>query len=227
MGADKLIGFWSELKRDETHSQRRIIHPQDTKYLDQKPKDFETELVPIPWSGSLRTAKVFVLLLNPGLSPGDIPYEEEHPEFVNELWQNLQGSSPYIYLRKLFRNHPGGGWARSHFGDDITEEDGSKFCVLQLVPYHSPSGNVATKAAKKLPSSQAMKSFVDTLVRDCRPLIVVRGARAFGLHDRADTDTLIVLKGGEPRFANLRKNSKAGRFLRKALTCSPSLPPAP
>lgn len=91
MTPDDLIGYWSE-RRGQT------VHPDDRAMVLSNGW-FGSHLQPLPWNGPLRTARSYVLLINPGLSPDDHGYELR-PEFGEALQLNLTGDSQYLYLQK-------------------------------------------------------------------------------------------------------------------------------
>lgn len=212
--ADDLIAYWSLLGTAS-------VHPDDRAHIDGG--QFATTLAPVPWAGPLKTAKAYLLFLNPGLSTADESYETDNAAFSRTLDANLrQGTQPYFYLREDFSDHSGHAWARATFGPDIGENRADRFCVVQLVPYHSKEGAIARRIAPRLPSSNAVRRFVgDWLVPRARAgeigLIVARSARLWKIDAAAETDTLIVYRGWECRRALQTANTRGGRLLRKMI----------
>ncbi|MGE5540201.1 MAG: hypothetical protein ACM30I_16415 [Gemmatimonas sp.] len=213
--ADELISYWAALGD-------RKVHPHDRDVVGEG--HFATELVPVPWVGPIRTARVYLLFLNPGLSPHDHGYERDNAEFVAALRSNLTGGVPYVYLQNRFCDHPGYAWASCTFGDDIREEHTGDMCVIQLVPYHSKEGAVARRAARRLPSSRIAGAFVrDTLIPRAAHgeigLIVARSARLWGFGDAAhdDSGNIVVYRGAECRRAFQTEKTRGGRLLRRML----------
>jgi len=214
MTADELIAYWSCMKGGN-------IHPDDVPYIDRM--KFETHLHPVPWVGPLKTAKVYLLFLNPWLSQDDVDYEKSNPEFITILRNNIQdGLQPYFYLLERFNDHPGYRWARRIFGSDIGESQTDRFCIIQLVPYHSREGAAARALARKLPSTIAAREFVQKTpiprVLDRQiGLVVARSTKLWlGEHD-AEGESLIIYKGGECRAAFQTKGTRGGRLLRDLL----------
>lgn len=207
---DELVGFWSRL--EDAH-----VHPDDLGHVGDD--DFALDLHPVPWAGSLRDAKVHILFLNPGLSPNDA-VEEARPAFKAALRVNLRGDRPYPYLLTEHATHPGFRWARQTFGPDIVEADAPDICMLQLVPYHSKEGAVATRAARGLPSSSMIRRFVrDGILPRVRAgdgaLIVARSAKLWGV--TAEEPRVVVYTGAEPRRAFQTAGSRGGKLLREML----------
>ncbi len=59
----------------------------------------------------MRTASVYVLLLNPGLNPGDYFAESQQPEFRAALANQLRtADEPFLFLQDRFVWHPGFAW---------------------------------------------------------------------------------------------------------------------
>lgn len=207
---DDLVGFWSRLGDAS-------VHPDDVQHVSAD--SFALDLHPVPWAGALRHAKVYILFLNPGLSEDD-RIEEARPAFGAALRANLSGDRPYLYLKKEHSTHPGFRWARQTFGPDIVETDAPDICVIQLVPYHSKEGAVATKVANDLPSSRMVQRFVqDALLRRVRSgdaaLIVARSAKLWGV--TAEEPGVVVYGGAEPRRAFQTSGSRGGKLLREML----------
>ncbi|WP_082478987.1 ADP-ribosylglycohydrolase family protein [Methylobacterium sp. Leaf102] len=209
---NELVGFWSRL--GDAH-----VHPDDLGHVGDGDGDFALDLHPVPWAGSLRDAKVHILFLNPGLSPDDA-VEEARPAFKAALRANLRGDRPYPYLLTEHATHPGFRWARRTFGPDIVEADAPDICVLQLVPYHSKEGAVATRAARGLPSSGMIRRFVrDGILPRVRAgagaLIVARSAKLWGV--TTEEPRVVVYAGAEPRRAFQTAGSRGGKLLREML----------
>lgn len=210
---DDLIAFWSRL--GDAH-----VHPDDAQWVTAA--GFAVDLHPVPWAGSLGGAKTYFLFLNPGLSADD-QVEEARPAFKAALRTNLAGDRPYLYLQEKHATHPGHRWARQTFGPDITEAAAAHICMLQLVPYHSEKGAVASKVAPTLPSSLAIRRFVHEAVlprvrAGKAGLVVARSARLWGVTE--EEPSVVVYGGAEPRRAFQTRGSRGGKLLRHMLQTS-------
>ncbi len=208
--ADDLVSFW-------TQAEGACVHPSDVQQIGAP--NFAIDLLPVPWAGPLRSAKVYLLFLNPGLSDDDRA-EEAKPAFKAALQANLLGDAPYPYLLSEHSSHPGYRWARKTFGSDITEAAADQICMLQLVPYHSKAGAVASRVAPRLPSSQAIRRFVrEGLLPRVRAgragLIVARSSKAWEV--QFEENNVIVYRGAESRRAFQTKASRGGALLRRFL----------
>lgn len=212
MTADDLIAYWSQLGSG-------TVHPDDGPYIGSQ--NFATTLCPIPWAGPIKGAKVYLLFLNPGLSPEDLAWESDNADFSSVLRANIrEGSQPYFYLLDRFYAHPGHRWARATFGSDIQERHAERFCVVQLVPYHSDDGGYARSIATGLPSSKAARQFVrDTLVPKARAgqigLVVARSSKLWQIE--GEDDCLVIYRGGECRRAFQTSGTRGGILLRKMI----------
>lgn len=210
MTADELVAYWARLGQD-------TIHPDDRAQMRDQP--FATRLHPVPWAGPLRSAKAYLLYLNPGLASDDEDYERRRPDFVDALRDNLKGDGRYPYLLARFRDHSGYGWARTVFGSDLGEPECDQICVLQLVPYHSESGNVARRVARSLPSSKAVRSFVlETVLPKAEAgsaaVVVARSAALWGV--QTETYGVVVYRHWECRRAFMTLKSRGGQLLIRA-----------
>lgn len=135
-------------------------------------------LVPQPFMGNLKAAKVVIVLLNPGLGPAEFHAEFEHPAFREVLLQNLQGELarsefPFLFLDPTWAWTGGYSWWYSRLRRIIADFEKSlgsrraaqsfvaqNVASLELVPYHSqkeprrhqqlPSVALATRAAAAL-----------------------------------------------------------------------------
>lgn len=121
---------------------------------------FETRLIPLPWNGPIVTSRIFVAMLNPSLDPDDIGYESRNDLFCDHLRQNVKGRSAYAYLEEQFQDRPGAAWARKIFGSDHATISAADVCMIQLVPYHCADGKIAQRIAGHLPTTAAMKAWV-------------------------------------------------------------------
>jgi len=215
LDARSLFEFWSRLGEG-------FVHPDDREHL--RPGDFATELHPVPWAGPIETADVYLLYLNPGYSPHDLPYEQTRQDFVALLRDNLAGGAPYFYLLDRFADHPGHAWASRALGKDITQDDLRRICVLQIVPYHSKGGAVARRAARRrLPSSEAIRAFVQQAVlpaarRGEVGLIVARSALLWGVSAADESPNVVVYRRAECRGAFVTPKTRGGALLRRWLS---------
>jgi hypothetical protein len=190
-------------------------------------------LLPRPYSGRLATAKIFLLMLNPGLQPLDYYAEEKRfvrRSIVRDIHQKLRGKYPFPslnpkmswlggarYWRPRLRDHIVSLMRGKSSYQDASSELSKLICVLQLVPYHSPSFGTPNRIVKKLKSTELMKQFVHHVVlpeakRGKALVIVTRKAKNWGIRSAKN---VIVYKGSESRAGYLSKRSRGGKAIQK------------
>ena len=115
-------------------------------------------LLPIPYIGNLEKASVLILMLNPGLSPGDYFAEYKVEEFRKAHMRNLRQENindefPFFFLDPHFAWHPGFEYWQSKFGNiaqafadkkkipygEALRHLAQSLACLKLIPYHSKS----------------------------------------------------------------------------------------
>lgn len=212
MTADDLVTFWKRLGQE-------TIHPEDKIFLPEG--YFQTQLHPVPWVGSIKHAKVFLCYLNPGYDALDDSYEQNRPDFVSVLRDNLLGEGPYFYLRNEFHDHPGNAWARKALGKDILQSELEHICVLDLVPYHSAKGNKCKPLAAKLPSSRLMVRFVREAVFPRAvagevALIVVRQEHSWAL-PYSESPHVVIYRRNECFGGYVTPVTRGGKLMRATL----------
>jgi hypothetical protein len=160
---------------------------------------FELTLLPHPYNGDLRRAKVFILMLNPGLSLTDYHIASEK-KFIQESLNviNQEGFNPnfpFSCLNPEFYYWSGFQYWHAKLRPLILEikkmrnslsyKDALSFisqntAVVQYVAYHSRGfGSKQSKLGSQLKSTEMMQDFVHTLVeRANRHEIVLLVGRA-------------------------------------------------
>lgn len=194
-------------------------------------------LLPIPYIGNLQKATVFILMLNPGLSPGDYFAEHTSDQFRKAHVRNLRQKSgndefPFFALNPSFAWHPGFEYWKSKF-DNIAQVLAKKEKVayrealkrlaqnvvcLELMPYHSKSFG-AGSLLKRLPSARVMLDYVnDILIPKVQSndvtIVVTRSVRNWDLQKHKN---IVVYEGGETRSAHLTLKSRGGKAIAKHL----------
>ncbi len=194
-------------------------------------------LLPIPYVGNLQKASIFILMLNPGLSPGD--YFAEHTceqfreaQLRNLLQKNGNDDFPFFGLDPRFAWHPGFEYWQGKFDNiaqALVEEKNFTYvealkCLaqniacLELMPYHSKSFG-AGSLLKRLPSTKFMYDYVhDILVpkakRNQTTIIATRSVRNWNLPKHKN---IIVYESGEARSAHLTLKSRGGKAIARHL----------
>jgi len=190
-------------------------------------------LIPQPFIGDLRNASVYILLLNPGLSPTDY-YGETVPSFQSALFANLKqefGPSryPFIFLDPQFAWHGGFTWWHSKLAAVIaslaTAWDvsfaaarrclGTTLASIELVPYHSASFKDGGGWLRNLQSVALAQSFVKDVVlpraqRGNAVVIVTRQVQVWGITPQKG---VVLYNQGQARAAHLTPNSPGGEAI--------------
>lgn len=197
---------------------------------------FHFGLLPIPFSGNLENASVYILLLNPGFSPVDYYSESNIKEFrdsrLSTLHQRNQNSDyPFHALNPKFSWHSGANYWNKRFHDlilriadfkEVGYQDAAKYlsnniASLELVPYHSGKfPKISRKMINQFKSVQLIKDYVhDVLVPkahsgDCL-IIVTRGNKYWNLKKKKGN--IVIYADSECRRANLNLQSRGGKAI--------------
>ncbi len=124
--------------------------------VDTTARDTElhTALIPMPYVGNLRTADIYVLMLNPGLSPLDYFAETRVQQYREALVGNLkQRTNRFLFLEHDYAWTGGYQYWHGVFRPLITKiaelpgeeyesvraQLSARLALLQYVPYHSKS----------------------------------------------------------------------------------------
>ena len=198
-------------------------------------------LIPVPFMGDMLNASIYVLMLNPGLGPGDY-FEYKVPSLRRALIANLRQKRkvmPFVWLDPRFAWHGGFGYwdrklkrvmetlaaskgmslanARSTLGSDLA--------VVQLVPYHSVGSN--QRALRQLPSVGLAKDFVRrTVAKRIKTqeaiVVVMRQVKNWNqcLPDDLGEEHGIIRGTGSARAASLSPDSSGGRAILRKLGVS-------
>lgn len=247
----ELVNFWKKLDFSSTP----YIHPEDVcitskhyhsfigleNYLSKdywsNTGTFHPDLLPVPYLGNLQSAKIFILLLNPGFSISDYFAEQTSKDFVAELTrtlfqENMNPNFPFLFLNPAFMWHAGGQYWLNKLKIYIQEAKGSmnishlealayvsqNVAILELVPYHS--NNFKHKSLiNKLESSRQMKIFIDRflmpkVISNKACVICTRQVKEWGLPNH---NNIITYQNAEARAAHLSKKSSAFSTISKFL----------
>lgn len=194
---------------------------------------FHLGLIPQPYIGSLESATIFLLMLNPSLRASDYFAENSVPEYREALVKNLRQESvshPFIFLAPDFAWSPGADYWRRKFHwlakklalqrhqsyHEALGELSSCICCIQLVPYHSASFDPSSLVWHHLASSQGAVSFVQNhLVPRARLgeilVVALRRAEEWGFQE--SQPGVIIYKGGERVGAHLTAKTRGGKAI--------------
>ena len=208
-------------------------------FNDRKSRILHTGLIPIPYLGDLINAKIFILMLNPGIGDHDYFAEYHYPPYRMELMQNLRQhlnkDYPMLFLNPAYSWHGGGQYWISRlrpFIELIVKKEKCTFreamrvlsrsvCCLELLPYHSASYSIPGTVLKNLRSVALIRNFVrNDLVRRASEgracIIAARGNSLWGVP--ASSRNVATLSSSEARRANLSISSPAGKLIRRFLS---------
>lgn len=195
-------------------------------------------LLPIPFVGDLLQATIYILLLNPGLSPDDYYGESHSPEYRKALVCNLRQESggtayPFFFLDPRFSWHAGFAYWHRRVGGIASElarqrsvshqaalsELARSICALELLPYHSASFGTPAALLNQLASVRLVQQFVHEMLvprtRTAQALVVVsRSAKQWRL---SKSENIVVYQGGETRGAYLGMNTRGGNTIARHL----------
>jgi len=184
-------------------------------------------LCPQPWIGNPATARVIVLMLNPGLGPMDYYAEissAKNEEYLAALHRNLLGHPseyPFFFLDPQFIWHPGATYWHRRFDWMIGElakhgmsvAASTKFiarevCCMQLVPYHSANFRLGDAFVNSLKSTKLAKASARELAKEESRKIVVM--RAQDLWSIPESDNVALAEDAHRRSAFLTRGSSHG-----------------
>ena len=193
------------------------------------------DLLPIPFIGNMKTASIFLLMLNPGFGPHDYFGEYRVPDYRSALLDNLKQArgNSFLSLDPQFSWHRGFDYWHAKLKDvisDFAHQKGlpygrarkffqSRIAALELVPYHSVKFSVPTGVSNSLRSVRLARAFVqeELLPRakngDCL-LVVTRAAKHWQLSAHRN---VIIYGATEARSAHLSPNSRGGLAILKFL----------
>jgi hypothetical protein len=200
-------------------------------------RELHLGLMPMPFFGDLKKARIFLLLSNPGLQPVDYFAESHRPEWRQRLLENLRQengahSYPFAFLDPQFSWHAGFTWWESKLHElaaAIQHRDGGLYqdalrvlstevAALELVPYHSTTFGYVTSIHGRLASTVAVKRYVHDVILPRAVvgeavLVVTRGNRFWGVPDVGNQRRVVIYQGGETRGASLSLESRGGRAM--------------
>ena len=147
---------------------------------DAKLVDFwnlHLELVPKPYFGNIKKAKVVMLLLNPGFDEQESGVELNSSRLKTAQLSNLDPEKSRIfYLEDEFDWTAGGKWLREKLKpliDTVGEESLiEKLMIIQYFPYNSQSYTV--KAKNVLPSQNYNFDLVRQAIDKDLPILLMR-----------------------------------------------------
>lgn len=189
-------------------------------------------LLPQPFFGDVRNAAIYILLLNPGLSPTDYYGEYEVPGFRETLLANLKqqhqkGMIPFLFLDPQFSWHAGFHWWHGKLVKVIEclasgwkvsfaaaqRRLGATLASIELLPYHSlafeDGGNWLRNLSSVVLARDFVKEFVHPRVKSGEAIVIA--TRKVAYWDLPDHDGVVKYTAAQARAAHLTPDSPGGR----------------
>lgn len=189
-------------------------------------------LLPQPFHGSVLSASVYLLMLNPGMGPADYFSEERSSEYraalVDNLHQAPQRQYPLLFLDPQFAWHPGARYFRGKLNWLVHEISNDRrieylealrfvsqdVCCLELVPYHSTKFRMRDALLESLHSVKLMRKFVAELI-ESRPDALFIATRAITRWHLPRQSNIVAYDAQQSRSAHLTPESPGGKALLK------------
>jgi hypothetical protein len=208
----------------------------DPEFGRLSPTQFHTGLLPMPYSGDITRAQIYILALNPGFTPRDYYAESMDRSFRQERTcqlkqQNLDDKFPWSPL------NPAHLWSSDYWSRRFRDmavalaeqrkisfstaisRISCKTAVLEFVPYHSKSFGIPSNVLDQLRSPKLMFRFVHDYVvprakQDKAIVIVTRQVKRWNLPKHKN---IITYTPAQARSAHLNLKSPGGKAIAKKL----------
>ena len=203
---------------------------RQTEIIKDKKRIFHTGLLPVPFSGDIKNAVIYILLLNPGLSAIDYYVESNEKSFRNQIINKLKKDKldrdyPFISLNPKYLWTGGGRYWTNKFMPiikelmkhnksylEILQLLSKNIAALELIPYHSKNLSM-TKKLQRQKSVVLMKSFVKEYVlrkakNDKAIIIVTRQIKSWGLKKEKN-----VYLMNNPRNISFNTKTREGKVI--------------
>jgi hypothetical protein len=214
-------------------------------YNDPQNTKLNLGLLPVPYSGDLENAKIYVLMINPGLGDLDYVAEEKFVDYRAALDQSRRQSNqllksryPMIFLDPQF-SWTGGGqyWikklrnfislqreAQNCSMADAMSHLSKRICCIEYLPYHS----VKFKNGRFLHTLKSTCLIRGFILKDIVPRakrgevgIIVRGQQYWQIpEDRLtgkEKENVVFMKGPHAIGAHLGIKTEAGKLIARFL----------
>ena len=195
-------------------------------------------LLPQPFVGDLRRAKVYILLLNPGLGSGNYFAEYEVPAFrkaiLSTIRQRFTGKAPrFLFLDPRFAWDGGFQWWHGKLARVIERlakrwkvpyarartRLANSLASIELFPYHSASFRDGDRWLRNLTSVTLARNFVHDVVlprvRSGKAILIVTRKLAAWRLPRCRG--VVRYRASEARAAHLTPESRGGKAILRHL----------
>ena len=166
--------YGEDLKSEQTKINFNKVESNNKKLL--------TNLIPVPFAGDIFNAKLYILTLNPGFTPGVYIDEHEDTKYIELAKQNLRlelktfkslhedakNTDGYKYWSKKIQNIVETVSALSNIEyDESFKITINSLAVIESAAYHSATfAQDYEKILHSMPSSQLVKKFVHDYVME-------------------------------------------------------------
>jgi hypothetical protein len=143
--------------------------------------ELKLDLLPQPWTGSVNTAEVFVLALNPGFREEDY-IDLKNPDYAAQwrLALTFETRTPFYLLDPAFRTYGGYLWWHRRLRDLIEvvglDAVAEKVMCVEHFPYKSTSYR---PLGAILPSQAYSFEIVRNAIRQGKEIVVMRSERVW------------------------------------------------
>jgi hypothetical protein len=228
----KIIGyqFFFKTKEEYPFGEQVLseIVKKENKYY------FHTNLLPVPYSGDIKNAKIIYLSGNPGYEHSDYFNEFNDPNFQKLLVQNIEQrfdkvESPFIFIDSQIAHTGGYRYWSSRINPLLKElkkikslkinKDASRkylsknFGVLELTGYHSLSMNHSV--IEKLYATSLIRKFLNIKIQEANDgkciVLVARAKKLWGLTEEQLKSKNVI---------DITKSSSRNGFLSKGVATS-------
>lgn len=210
---------------------------KDQSFGDDRDTSLHLGLLPVPYVGNLEQASVFILMINPGLGPGDYYAEYNVPGYREALISNLRqenGQNDYPFFGLDPNLAVTGAFDYWHgrlkgIVSALKDQRGCsylaalrdlahKIACLQLMPYHSQAFR-AHKLIDTLKSTELARDYVEKVLKpraenDEISIVIARQGEKWGLEPGKN---VVVYQGSECRGAYLGPKTSGGPLIKKRL----------
>nr|WP_143840531.1 hypothetical protein [Novosphingobium panipatense] len=221
---ERLIAFWREF---DFNAPLRV-HPADRLVMNRI-KGFDTKFIPYPYIGDIRTADVWVLMLNSNVGFNDAKHEAE-PYFADRLSANLLQNfrdleHPLLSLDPKLRHTGTYEYynKRNGIGKLVTEyarrsgtteiearmDLARRLAIVQLFPYRSTTDVSRSLLGDSLASVRHAKAAV-TNALESKLVVVPRSVRAWGFEYGVQREELFTFAASQARSASLLPGGACG-----------------
>lgn len=222
--------------RDSLLSQQRLSLPEyaQSELLDPASRaQLHLGLLPLPYMGDLKNARVVFLLTNPGVSPTDYAVEPGD-DFLDLYDKNLRQefedcSFPFFYLNPKLCWSSGFGWWASTLMPlielarmkrkaktflDALQYVSARVAVLERAPYHSPNQGALERIGgwSEMPSVKRMMQFSRELCSSGRQMVMYRQLGSWSHEEGCG-----CAKPLSGRSISLNHRTKSGRTVLKTI----------